>query len=117
MNVLEVYAETMKAVEHVRSGEGPYFIEAMTYRYRGHSTADPELYRSKQEVEEHRKRDAIESLKTYMKERRLIDDARIAELEERVENDVQAAIDFAEQSPQPEISTLMDHIYKESPSG
>ncbi|HEX6031844.1 MAG TPA: pyruvate dehydrogenase (acetyl-transferring) E1 component subunit alpha [Tepidiformaceae bacterium] len=117
MSVLEVYAETKKAVEHVRSGKGPYFVEAMTYRYRGHSMADPELYRTKDEIEEHRRRDAIESFKDYMKGRRLIDDARIAELDERVENDVQAAIDFAEESPQPEISTLLDHIYKESPSG
>jgi pyruvate dehydrogenase E1 component alpha subunit len=117
MNVLEVYAETKKAVEHVRSGKGPYFIEAMTYRYRGHSMSDPELYRTKDEIEEHRRRDAIDSFKDYMKERRLIDDAGIAELEERVENDVQVAIDFAEQSPQPEISTLLDHIYKESPGG
>lgn len=117
MSVLDVYAETKKAVEHVRSGKGPYFVEAMTYRYRGHSMADPELYRTKDEIEEHRRRDAIESFKDYMKGRRLIDDARIAELDERVENDVQAAIDFAEESPQPEISTLLDHIYKESPSG
>jgi pyruvate dehydrogenase E1 component alpha subunit len=117
MNVLEVHAETKKAVEHVRSGKGPYFIEAMTYRYRGHSMADPELYRTKAEIEEHRRRDAIEYFKDYMKERGLIDDARIAELEERVESDVQEAIDFAEQSPQPDISTLMDHVYKEPSSG
>src|SRR5690606_10070781 len=43
MDVVEVHLETQKAVEHARSGKGPYFVEAMTYRYRGHSMADPEL--------------------------------------------------------------------------
>ncbi|MGH2609522.1 MAG: pyruvate dehydrogenase (acetyl-transferring) E1 component subunit alpha [Tepidiformaceae bacterium] len=117
MDVLEVHAETLKAVEHCRAGKGPYFIEAMTYRYRGHSMSDPELYRDKKEIEEHRKRDAIEYFKEYMRDRGLVDDARIKELEERVENDVQQAIDFAEESPQPEISTLLDHIYKEPARG
>ena len=117
MDVLEVYAETSKAVEHIRAGKGPYFIEAMTYRYRGHSMADPELYRSKQEIEEHRKKDAIEFFKDHLRKRGMIDDARITEVEERVERDVQQAIDFAEASPQPAISTLMDHIYKEPDRG
>lgn len=117
MNVLEVYAETRKAVEHLRAGNGPYFIEAMTYRYRGHSMADPELYRTKAEIEEHRKRDAIEYFKDYLRERGLINDERVAELEQRIEKDVQEAIDFAENSPQPEISTLMDHVYKEPSRG
>ncbi len=117
MDVLEVYDETRKAVEHVRAGNGPYFIEAMTYRYRGHSMADPELYRTKAEIEEHRKRDAIEYFKDYMRDRGLVDDARLKELEERVEHDVQEAIDFAEASPQPEISTLLDHIYTEPARG
>ena len=117
MDVLEIHAETKKAVEHIRAGNGPYFIEAMTYRYRGHSMADPELYRTKAEIEEHRKRDAIEYFKDYLRERGLIDDDAIKEFEERVEKDVQEAIDFAEASPQPEIATLMEHIYKEPSRG
>lgn len=115
MDVLEVYRETLKAVEHCRSGKGPYFIEAMTYRYRGHSMADPELYRTKAEIEEFRKKDAIERLKNHMLERRIIDEAGVQDLAERIEREVQEAIDFAEQSPQPGIGTLMDHIYKDSP--
>jgi pyruvate dehydrogenase E1 component alpha subunit len=117
MDVLEVYAETKKAVEHVRAGNGPYFIEAMTYRYRGHSMADPELYRTKAEIEEHRKRDAIEYFQDYMRDRGLVDDNRLRELEERVEKEVQEAIDFAEASPQPEISTLLDYIHREPAGG
>jgi pyruvate dehydrogenase E1 component alpha subunit len=110
MDVLEVYRETQKAVEHARSGGGPYFIEAMTYRYRGHSMSDPELYRLKDEIEEYRRRDAIEALKAHMIEHGMLDDARIKELTERVERAVDDAAAFAEASPQPPISSLYDYL-------
>jgi pyruvate dehydrogenase E1 component alpha subunit len=114
MDVLEVYRETKKAVQHCRTGNGPYFIEAMTYRYRGHSMADPELYRLKDEIEEYRKRDAIEALKTHMMDSGMLDEARLAELSNRVESTVEDAVAFAEASPQPDISTLFDDVTKES---
>jgi pyruvate dehydrogenase E1 component alpha subunit len=117
MDVLEVYRETAKAVAHCRAGRGPYFIEAMTYRYRGHSMADPELYRSKAEVEEFRKRDAIERLKKHLTDAGHLDDAGFASLEARVEAEVSEAISFADASPQPDISTLMDYITKEPANG
>lgn len=113
MDVLEVHRETQKAVAHARSGKGPYFVEAMTYRYRGHSMADPELYRLKDEVEAYRKRDAIESLKTHMVAAGMLDDARLAELTERVEHVVDESVAFADASPQPGIETLYDNIYAE----
>ena len=116
MDVLEVYRETKKAVEHCRTGNGPYFIEAMTYRYRGHSMADPELYRLKDEVDEYRKRDAIEALKTHMMQSGMLDEARLAELSDRVERTVEDAVAFAEASPQPAISTLFDDVTRE-PAG
>ncbi|MSQ29509.1 MAG: pyruvate dehydrogenase (acetyl-transferring) E1 component subunit alpha [Dehalococcoidia bacterium] len=117
MDVLAVHEVAKKAVAHCRDGKGPFFIEAMTYRYRGHSMADPELYRVKSEVEEYRKRDAIERLKTYMTARGLLDDARIQELTERVEREVDDAVAFADASPQPPLSSLYDHITKEPASG
>jgi pyruvate dehydrogenase E1 component alpha subunit len=113
MDVLAVHEATKKALEHTSSGKGPYFIEAMTYRYRGHSMADAELYRQKTEVEEFRKLDAIERLKTYMRERTLLSDADLTELEARVEAEVAEAIRFADESPQPELHTLYDYILKE----
>jgi pyruvate dehydrogenase E1 component alpha subunit len=116
MDVLEVHAAARKAVEHARSGKGPYFIEAMTYRYRGHSMADPELYRLKAEVEEYRKKDAIEGLKTHMIERGLLDDNKARALADRVERTVNEAVAFAEADPQPPLSSLHDHLTKE-PSG
>lgn len=117
MDVLAVYEATRTAVEHARSGKGPYFIEAMTYRYRGHSMADPELYRVKEEVERARKRDCIERLKAQMIEAGMFDDAGFSELEARVEAVVNEAVEFAERSPQPALETLFDHLYKEDSDG
>ena len=117
MDVIAVHEATRKAVEHARSGKGPYFIEAMTYRYRGHSMSDPELYRLKDEIEEYRQRDAIERLKTHMMEAGQLDEARYQELVERVEQVVDDSVEFAERSPQPDIGTLYDHLYKEPSNG
>jgi pyruvate dehydrogenase E1 component alpha subunit len=110
MNVLEVYRETQKAVEHCRAGNGPYFIEAMTYRYRGHSMADPELYRLKDEIEQYRKRDAIEALKVYMMDRDWLDGPRWEEIVARVEGVVDEAVAFADKSPEPALDTLYDNV-------
>ena len=110
MDVIEVNRETRKAVEHCRSGHGPYFLEAMTYRYRGHSMADPELYRLKDEIEEYRKRDAIEALKAHMVQAGMLDDQRMQEIADRVERTVDEAVEFAERSPQPPISTIYDDV-------
>jgi pyruvate dehydrogenase E1 component alpha subunit len=113
MDVLEVYAATREAVQHARSGKGPYFIEAMTYRYRGHSMADPELYRLKEEIEEAKRRDCIERLKRQMMETGMLDEAGFAEVDARAQAVVDEAVEFAEQSPQPSLDTLFDHLYKE----
>lgn len=117
MDVIAVHEATNKAVDHARSGKGPYFIEAMTYRYRGHSMSDPELYRLKDEVEEHRQRDAIERLKAQMMEAGQLDEARYQEFAERVDQVVDESVEFAERSPQPGIETLYDHLYKEPSDG
>jgi pyruvate dehydrogenase E1 component alpha subunit len=85
----------------------------MTYRYRAHSMSDPELYRSKSEIAEYRKRDAIEKLKHAMVEQGLLDDARFEELTEQVDREVDETVDFAEKSPEPAISTLFDNILVE----
>lgn len=116
MDVLDVYRETQKAVEHCRSGKGPYFIEAMTYRYRGHSMADPELYRLKDEVEDARRRDCITRLRTHMQELGLIDDDSFAALQQRVDQEIDDVVAFADASPEPGLDTLYDHVLKESVS-
>lgn len=117
MDVLAVHEATKKAVEHCRTGNGPYFIEAMTYRYRGHSMSDPELYRLKDEIEKARARDCIEKLKSQMTDAGYLDDAQYQELVQRAEQVVDDAVEFAENSPQPAIETLFDHLYKEPANG
>jgi pyruvate dehydrogenase E1 component alpha subunit len=113
MDVLAVYEATREAVAHSRAGKGPYFIEAMTYRYRGHSMADPELYRVKEEIEEAKKRDCIERLKRQMIEAGMLDEAGYAEIEARAEAVVSESVEFSERSPQPSLDSLFDHLYKE----
>lgn len=117
MDVLAVHEATKKAVEHCRTGNGPYFIEALTYRYRGHSMSDPELYRLKDEIEKARGRDCIAKLKAQMEEAGYLDEARFNELTERVEQVVDESVRFSEESPQPGIETLFDHLYKEPANG
>jgi pyruvate dehydrogenase E1 component alpha subunit len=117
MDAVAVYEAMKEAVAHSRAGNGPYFVEAMTYRYRGHSMADPELYRLKDEVEEYRKRDCIERLKTTMIAAGQLDEARFDEMADRVEQVVADAVAFGEESPQPGLETLFDHLTKEPARG
>lgn len=117
MDVTAVHEAMKKAVAHARAGDGPYFVEAMTYRYRGHSMADPELYRLKDEVEQYRKRDCIERLKSEMQKAGQLDEAKFEEIARRVEQVVDDSIEFAEKSPQPGLDTLFDHITKEPAVG
>ena len=113
MDVLEVYSATQLALAHCREGHGPYFIEALTYRFRGHSMADPELYRAKEEVEAYRQRDPIQRLKRSMLADGLLDEADWEALVARVDAEVDEAVAFAEASPEPGLHTLHDHITKE----
>ncbi len=113
MDVLEVYSSTQLALAHCREGNGPYFIEALTYRYRGHSMADPELYRTKEEVEIYRQRDPIQQLRRSMTAAGLLDDAGYEDLVARVDAEVDEAVAFADASPEPGLHTLYDYITKE----
>ncbi|HNM78254.1 MAG TPA: thiamine pyrophosphate-dependent enzyme, partial [Tepidiformaceae bacterium] len=117
MDVLAVYEAMQKAVAHCRAGNGPYFVEALTYRYRGHSMSDPELYRLKDEVEQYRKQDCIDRLKASMQAAGYLSESQFHELTERVEQVVHDATEFAENSPQPGLDTLFDHLTKEPARG
>lgn len=96
MDVLAVEAAARKAAEYVRQGNGPYFLECRTYRFRPHSMFDTELYRTKAEVEEWKKRDPIDLLVQRMKADGLLTDEDMAALEREVAVDVAAAVEFAE---------------------
>jgi pyruvate dehydrogenase E1 component alpha subunit len=113
MDVLAVYHATMEAAARAREGEGPSLIEAVTYRYRGHSMSDPAEYRSKREERIWQERDPIKALK-----RRLLGERRVPESRlEAIDRDVNAIIDdairFADESPEPPVSELTRDVYVE----
>ena len=110
MDVLAMREATDAAIDHVRGGNGPYFLEALTYRFRGHSVADPAEYRHKDEEAYWKGRDPIPSFRA-----RLLADFDVAEkeldkLDSDVDATVQEAVDFAEASPLPEEASLYEDI-------
>jgi pyruvate dehydrogenase E1 component alpha subunit len=112
MDVLAVRSLMQKVVDHVRAGQGPFFIEAMTYRFMGHSMADPAHghYRTKEEVEEHRKHDPLLSLKQTILNNNLGTEADFKQLERDISEVVMAAVKFAEESPFPSPSDLHNDV-------
>ena len=117
MDVLAVKEAGERVVAAAKAGEGPAILEVMTYRYRGHSMADPELYRLKDEIEAAKRRDAIEHLKADMTLAGWLDDAAYEEVAARAERVVEEAVAFAEASPEPGLATLHDRITKEPANG
>jgi len=105
-----VYKALSKAIKHALE-EGPYFIEAMTYRFRGHSMGDAERYRTKEEVEEMMKLDPIEQWKAALLEKGWIDEAHIEEVDAQVEAEVEEAVEFARNSE--DTKDLFANVYAE----
>jgi pyruvate dehydrogenase E1 component alpha subunit/2-oxoisovalerate dehydrogenase E1 component len=99
MDVLAVEAATREAAERVRQGGGPELLELRTYRFRGHSLADPELYRSKAEVAHWQERDPIPHLIGRLRDLELLSDADLEKIEAGVKQQVDEAVAFAEESP------------------
>ncbi|RIK45424.1 MAG: pyruvate dehydrogenase (acetyl-transferring) E1 component subunit alpha [Chloroflexi bacterium] len=112
-DVLAMYEAARRAVEWCKAGNGPYFLEAMTYRFRGHSMADPETYRDKDEVEQYRSRDPITAYQEQLIEAGVADKAVFEQIDREVEEQLEAAIFFADASPFPDPSTIYDYVYAE----
>jgi len=98
MDVLAVEAATRRAIDAVRRGEGPLLLELRTYRFRGHSMADPELYREKAEVERWKERDPIANFQDYLLDRELASAEDIERLETTVAAEIDDSVQFAEES-------------------
>jgi pyruvate dehydrogenase E1 component alpha subunit len=111
MDVLAVEAAMRHTVETVRRTGGPRFLEARTYRFRAHSMADPELYRTKGEVEEWKRRDPIATFVAQLREQALLTDAELAALRAAVDADVEAAVAFAEAAPWEPVEHLSKDVY------
>jgi pyruvate dehydrogenase E1 component alpha subunit len=109
-DVIEMYQNVDEALEYARK-EGPVLLEALTYRYSGHSMGDPERYRSKTEIEEWRARDPIARLEDQMMSKGVADATTFEKIREQVEAEVVEIVKFAEESPEPEEASLCEFVY------
>ena len=96
MDPVAVEAAAQRATDHVRAGRGPFFLECRTYRFRAHSMFDPQAYRSREEVEAWRPRDPLERLRAWMRSNHLASDDELAAIEHAVDEELAAAVAFAE---------------------
>jgi TPP-dependent pyruvate/acetoin dehydrogenase alpha subunit len=117
MDVLAVEAATRQAAEHVRHGAGPFLLELRTYRFRAHSTADPELYRTKEEVAEWRRRDPIELFTARLQAAGTLGAADLTSLEAAVAAEIEEAVRFAEAGPWEPVEDLTRDVYTEAETG
>jgi pyruvate dehydrogenase E1 component alpha subunit len=111
MDVLDTYRVTCEAVKRAREERQPILIEAETYRFRGHSMADPEEYRTKEQVEEWRKKDPIEIFAKRLEDEGVLDDGEREKLDEEVVEQIDKAVQFADESDFPTPESLYEHIY------
>ena len=112
MDVLAVKAAGEKAVKHCRSGKGPYILEIMTYRYRGHSMSDPAKYRTRDEVQKMREeRDAIEQVRKRLLDGKHATEDELKAIDKEVKDIINEAAEFAKESPEPDPSELYTDIY------
>lgn len=114
MDVRAVEAACRRAADHIKSGQGPYFLEARTYRFRAHSMFDAELYRDKDEVEKWRERDPITTYFRQLKTEGLADDADWQRLEQEVAREVDEAVAFAEAGTWEPVEELERFVYSEA---
>ncbi|WP_136416399.1 MULTISPECIES: pyruvate dehydrogenase (acetyl-transferring) E1 component subunit alpha [Oxalobacteraceae] len=110
MDVLAVHEATKQAAQHVRAGEGPFFVEFQTYRFRPHSMFDPDLYRDKAEIEEWKKRGPIHTFSARLKEEGKLTEAEFLAIDAQAEQEVQAAVAFAEASEWEPVEALMKDV-------
>lgn len=113
MDVFSVYDQMKEAADEVRETREPQFIEIRTYRYRGHSMSDPSKYRTKEEIEEYQELDPIERIKSYLLDNDIADEDKIEEIKEKVEQEVDEALEFADESSFPEKDELYKDVYVE----
>jgi TPP-dependent pyruvate/acetoin dehydrogenase alpha subunit len=117
MDVVAVEAAARHAASETRRTRSPFFLEALTYRFRAHSMYDAELYRARSEVLEwSEKHDPITNFRSWLRERAWLDDAQDAELERSVNGEVAGAVAEAERGPLEPVASLLDDVYAEPSS-
>lgn len=111
MDIMAVRRAAETAFNDCRKGNGPWFIEAKTYRYRGHSMADPATYRTKDEVEQWRYRDAITTYEHKLVSEGILSDDDVQQISAEIDGIVDESVEFARSSPAPEPAELYTHVY------
>jgi pyruvate dehydrogenase E1 component alpha subunit len=113
MDLLAVHSVAEEAVARARAGEGPTLIEALTYRFRGHSLADPDELRSSDEKQFWGARDPIQKFAAYLTEYNLVSSEELKEVDKKVQAIIDEAVKFAESSPEPDPSELYRFVFAE----
>lgn len=106
-DVIAVYKAVSEAAERARKGNGPTLIEAITYRWKGHSKSDRQLYRTREEVKKWMEKDPIKRFAQKLG----VDEAGLKEIETKAKEEIRKAVEFAENSPEPDVSTILEGIY------
>ncbi|WP_333682873.1 pyruvate dehydrogenase (acetyl-transferring) E1 component subunit alpha, partial [Pontibaca methylaminivorans] len=115
MDVLAVKEAGEKAVAHCRAGKGPYILEVMTYRYRGHSMSDPAKYRTRDEVQQVREtRDCIEHVRSLLLQGKHASDDDLKAIDKEIRAVVNEAAEFSKDSPEPPLEELWTDVYAEA---
>lgn len=109
-----VHEAIFAACERARAGNGPTFLEIKTYRYRGHSMSDPASYRTKDELNDYKKLDPIETTKATILARNYATEQELDLMEENIMKEVEASVEFAENSPYPDAAELFNDVYVEN---
>lgn len=110
-NAIEVYEKIKEVSEYVRSGKGPVLVESRTYRWLGHSKSDAQAYRTKEELESWKKKCPIKFLRNYLIENKIANAEELDAIEIKAKQDIEDAVKFAENSPEPPIETLTEDVY------
>ncbi|WP_094122981.1 pyruvate dehydrogenase (acetyl-transferring) E1 component subunit alpha [Hymenobacter glacialis] len=111
MRVEDVHEAVVRAAERARAGEGPTLLEFKTYRYKGHSMSDPAKYRTKEELEDYRHRDAIEGVRHTILTNKFATEADLEAIDEKIKAQVAESVEFAENSPYPTPDELYKDVY------
>jgi pyruvate dehydrogenase E1 component alpha subunit len=114
MDVMAVYDAAKEAMEYIRKESQPYFLEVDTYRFRGHSMGDPERYRKAEEVRQWQENDPIGIFNKYLLDKKVATRKALDEIEARVEEETNKAVEFAETSPEPAMEELYADIYADN---
>jgi pyruvate dehydrogenase E1 component alpha subunit len=110
-DVLAVYEAAVEAVARARCGEGPTLLVTESYRIEGHYAGEPEVYRTRAEVEEYRKREPIGRFRHHLLENNLATTAELDGIDAEIKQEMIDAVQFAKDSPAPDPATAMDYIY------